>query len=365
MASQAPPLAAEHHSFGTLFEFLRHELAPHHGRASIAGRMVLACVVTMLLVETFRLPYGFLAIFYALAIARENPHSTVRNGFRIILANLAGTVFVILGEILMADYPLTRFLLVAISFFAVFFVTRTSVNFSVAFGFGIMVVAGVCLIWQRPNPAELRLETTIGTSFGIVLGTLVTIAVEWLFAPEKTHGPVSHHPALFISNAFSNPECLVYALKGALAGTLCCAIWTALAWPGLGECIITCVIVAPTGLPGTPRRQFVTRVAGVLVGALIFGIGSQVFLLPLLDTVFGFTMVFAAATAVAAWCATASPRLAYFGRQLALAYDVATFQGFSVRTPLAAAWNPQMGIFLGLIVMWLVFDYPASRRAAR
>ena len=71
---------------------------------------------------------------------------------------------------------------------------------------------------------------------------------------------------------------------------------------------------------------------------------------------FGFTAAFAAVTAIAAWCATAGPRLACFGRQLALADDVAMFQGFSARTPLAAGWNPQMGIVLGLIVMWLVFN---------
>jgi multidrug resistance protein MdtO len=69
------------------------------------------------------------------------------------------------------------------------------------------------------------------------------------------------------------------------------------------------------------------------------------------------TLAFAAVTAIAAWFATASPGLSYLGRQVALAYDVAIFQGFAVRTPLAAAWNPQMGIFFGLLVMWLVFDF--------
>jgi uncharacterized membrane protein YccC len=334
------------------------------------GRMVLATVITMLLVETFKLPFGFLAIFYALAIARENPHATVRNGFRIILANFAGAAFVILGAMFMIDYPLTHFLLVAISFFVVFFITRTSRNFSVAFGFGIMVVAGVCLIWQRPSPAELRLETTIGASFGIALGTVVTIVIEWLLAGKDHPRPAPArlapaHPAIFVADAFSNPEYLVYALKGALAGSLCFAIWTSLFWPGVGESIITCVIVAPTGLPGSPRRQMFTRVMGVLVGGLFFGIGSQVWLNPLLDSVFGFTLAFAIVTAIAAWCATAGPRLAYFGRQLALAYDVAMFQGFSARTPLAAGWNPQMGIFLGLIVMWMVFDLPGTLRRSR
>ena len=345
------------HSLDRLPGFLRRELRPHPGRTAVAARMVLACVLTMILVLAFRLPYGFLAIFYALAISRENPHATVRNGLRIIVANLVGTVWVIGGAMLLVDYPLTRLLFVAASFFLVFFVTRTSLNFSVAFGFSIMVVAGVCLIWQRPNPAELRLETTIGAAFGIILGTLVTIVIEWLLASTKGHRAPVHHRAILIGDAFANPEYLIYALKGCLAGTVCYTIWCALAWPGLGECIITCVIVAPVGVPGSPRRQLFTRVAGALVGGLLFGIGSQVWILPMLDSIAGFTVAFAAVTAIAAWFATASPGLSYFGRQVALAYDVAMFQGFAVRTPLAAAWNPQMGIFFGLLVMWLVFDF--------
>jgi uncharacterized membrane protein YccC len=338
-----------------LAHFLRRELAPHHGRGAAVMRMVLSCVITMLLVMTFKLPYGFLAIFYALAIARDNPHATIRNGFRIIFANLAGTALLIAGVILLIDHPLTRFLFVAFTFFAAFFVIRTAQNFSVAFGFSIIVIAGSCLIWLRPGPAELRLETTIGAAFGIMVGTLVTVLVEWFLASPGHRTPGARSP-IFVSDAFSNPSHLVYALKCCLAGTLCQIIWTALAWPGLGECVITCIIVAPTGVPGSARRRLLTRVAGVLAGGLILGIGSERWILPMLDSITGFTLVFAVVSAIAAWFATASPQLAYFGRQLALAYDVTVFQGFAVRTPLTMSWSPQMGISLGLLVMFLVFD---------
>lgn len=337
------------------WRFLRHELAPHHGRGAAITRMTISSVVTMLLVMMFKLPFGFLAIFYALAIARDNPHATIRNGFRIILANFAGTVLIILGAMFVIDYPIGRFLFVAFTFFVCFFLTRTAQNFNVAFGFTIMVVAGSCLIWLRPNPAELRLETTIGAAFGVALGTVVTILVEWFLAGEGHRTPGARHP-VFIKDAFTNPAHLVYALKGCLAGTLCQIIWTGVAWPGFGECIITCVIVAPTGLPGSPQRRLWFRVAGVIAGGLILGIGSERFLLPMFDSVTSFTISFAAVSALSAWFATASPRLAYFGRQLVLAYDVAVFQGFSVRTPLMVSWSPQAGIFLGLAIMYLVFD---------
>jgi len=317
--------------------------------------MVLSCVITMLLVMMFRLPFGFLAIFYALAIARDNPHTTIRNGFRIILANCAGTLFLLFGAILMIDYPLTRFLFVALTFFVSFFLTRTARNFNVGFGFGIMVIVGSCIIWLRPNPAELRLETMIGAAFGVVLGTVVTVVVEWLLSGPGHHTPGARHP-VFLKDAFSNPDHLVYALKGCLAGTLCQVIWTAVAWPGFSECVITCIIVAPTGLPDTPQRRLLMRIAGVLAGGIILGIGTERWIFPMFDSVAGFTVVFAAVSALSAWLATAGPRLGYAGRQLALAYDVAVFQGFSTRIPLMVSWSPQAGIFLGLAIMYLVFD---------
>ena len=101
MASLAHSLSRLENKLDRLPGFLRRELRPHHGRTAVAGRMVLACVITMILVLAFKLPYGFLAIFYAQAISRENPHATVRNGFRIIAANLAGTAWVIGGAMLL------------------------------------------------------------------------------------------------------------------------------------------------------------------------------------------------------------------------------------------------------------------------
>jgi len=70
----------------------------------------------------------------------------------------------------------------------------------------------------------------------------------------------------------------------------------------------------------------------------------------------GFALPFAAVSATAAWVAASSPRLSYFGRQMALAYYLTMFQGWGIAASLATSRDRLMGILLGLIVMWLVFE---------
>jgi hypothetical protein len=307
----------------------------------------------------FRIPNGFLAVFYALAISRADPHSTVRNGFHILAANIAALLVSLAGIVLFIDYPLPHFLFVTGIFFLAFFLTRTLASGATAFGFTIIAVAAasVPIIWALPNPLRPDLETTVWTAFGIMLGTLATVLTEWMFA---FHGTVANEPPdsqrMFVADAFSNPEYVKFALNGCLAASICYVFWSGIAWPGLGVCTVTCVIAAPVANVGSSRRRLTTRLSGLFAGGVVCGIGSQVFVLPRVDSIVGFTVAFAAVSAVAAWFTTASPRLNYFGRQMALAYYLTIFQGFGINTSLVMSRDRLMGILLGLLVMWLVFD---------
>ena len=98
------------------------------------------------------------------------------------------------------------------------------------------------------------------------------------------------------------------------------------------------------------------RVTGAIVGGFVVGIGAQMFILPYLDSIGGFTLLFIAVTIVAAWIATSSPRLSYFGVQFALAFFIINLQEFKMQTSLTVARDRVIGILLGLFMMWLVFD---------
>jgi multidrug resistance protein MdtO len=84
--------------------------------------------------------------------------------------------------------------------------------------------------------------------------------------------------------------------------------------------------------------------------------GAQIFILPYLDSIAGFTVLFVVVTVVACWFMTSSPRLSYFGMQLALAFYLINLQEFAIQRSLATARDRIVGTLLGLLMMWLVFD---------
>src|SRR5262245_13708332 len=53
---------------------------------------------------------------------------------------------------------------------------------------------------------------------------------------------------------------------------------------------------------------------------------------------------------------TSSPRLSYFGLQMALAFYLINLQEFKIQTSLEVARDRVLGILLGLFMMWIVFD---------
>lgn len=346
--------------------FLTEELRPYPGRVATIGRMVAACVLTMLLVEAFRLPNGFLAVFYALALAREDPRSTVRNGLAMIVANLAGIAVSLAGIVLFIDSPLFHFVFVVASFFAAFFLARALTSYSTAFGFGIIVIAAssVNIIWAQPNSVRPDIGTAFWTGFGMILGTLVTVMIEWIAGsgsdPADSLKPTQ---TLFVADSFANPEYLTFALKGTLAASICYVFWSLLGWPGVGVCTVTCFIAAPLRTPGSSRQRLLTRLAGLFLGGVVCGIGSQIWVLPAADSILGFTLPFAAVSAAAAWAATASPRFFYFGRQMALAFYLTIFQGFGINASLTMSRDRLMGILLGVLAMWVVFDWNSASSA--
>jgi multidrug resistance protein MdtO len=170
-------------------------------------------------------------------------------------------------------------------------------------------------------------------------------------------------PALFAQDALTNPEHLRFALKGGLAASICYVIYNAIAWPGISTCVTTCLVTALTTI-GASRQKQILRIAGAIAGGFFLGIGSQIFILPYLDSIGGLVVLFGVVTALAAWFMTASPRLSYFGVQAALAFYFVTLQDFAISTSLSAARDRVVGILFGLFMMWIVFDRLWGGRAA-
>jgi multidrug resistance protein MdtO len=167
---------------------------------------------------------------------------------------------------------------------------------------------------------------------------------------------------LFAADAFSNPDHVYFALRGTLAAMVCYITYTAIDWPGLSTSVLTCFITALSTI-GSSRQKQVLRLSGAFIGGIIFGMGAQVFVLPSLDSIAGFTPLFIIVTAIAAWFSTASSRLSYLGVQLALAFYVINLQEFTIQTSLAVARDRVFGVLLAIVSMGIFFDLLWTRNA--
>lgn len=497
--------------------FLKSELTPYPGRAWTVGRMVISATIVMVVVMTFRIPFGFLGAIYTMLLSRENPTVTLRSGIRTIISYVIASIYTVLGVMTMIDDPLTHFLWITISLFLAFYLIRIVPDYITAVGFGF-TLAGAIPLWDETFlSVNQRTENTLWLGFSVVLGTVVTVAVEYVcrrvhpatdlnigiqarlksvesllrqiaagqheftfqkeialyssvgtsrlrrmllrsgyppkfiaqmtaavallgrlmdlaaslqivrsnqfFVPEagdrdrclkladqiaelerdvaahklpkpleipdtiapsalpllpemeRTIVLMSHtfsgygtlpgvvlppptegeHQRLFAADAFTNPDHLKFAIRGTLATLLAYTVYTAIAWPGLSTSVATCIITALSTIGSSRQKQFL-RLGGAILGGFVFGMGAQVFVLPYLDSITGFTVLFAVVTGICAWIATATPRLSYLGVQMALAFYLINLQEFAPQYSLAIARDRVVGVLLGLLCMWLVFD---------
>jgi multidrug resistance protein MdtO len=165
---------------------------------------------------------------------------------------------------------------------------------------------------------------------------------------------------VFRKDALSNPEHLKFALRGTLSAMFCYLFYMSLGWIFLAGSVTTCILTA-LGNTGATRHKQLLRFAGFFVGACVLGLGAQVLILPQIDSLAEFTLLFAFVIAIGAWVATSTPRLAYLGFQIVLAYDLTNLNQFTLNTSLVPARDAILGILLGIISMWLFFDHLWSR----
>jgi multidrug resistance protein MdtO len=169
--------------------------------------------------------------------------------------------------------------------------------------------------------------------------------------------------SIFVADAFTNPDHLRFVLGGTVAAMMCYILYVGLDWPNLSTSVTTCVLTALTTI-GSSRQKQILRIAGFLVGGVLFGLGAQIFVLPYIDSITGFTVFFAISTAIAAWIGTSSSRLSYAGVQFAFVFYSVHLSEFTFQTSLTAARDRVLGVALGVSMMWLVFERLSPRSAS-
>ena len=220
-------------------------------------------------------------------------------------------------------------------------------------------IRAALLIGRVPNPGETRdysqrvpllheLEATVS------MIPAVFIDSQSLSAYASRSESADPPSKFLVADAFSNPEHMKFALKACLAASLCYLLENGKDWPGINTAILACFLTALSTI-GSSRQKQMLCISGTIIG-VVLGVGSQIFILPHLDSITGFTLLFLAVSIPATWIATSGPRLSHCGVQLLIAFYLINLSEFRVQTSLELGRDRVIGIFIGLLMMWLVFD---------
>jgi multidrug resistance protein MdtO len=223
---------------------------------------------------------------------------------------------------------------------------------------------------NRRIPSPIQFDTHDETGSGVPMlrdleDTLALIPQAFADSKSMDYAALSEdqpRQRLIAPDVFSNREHFRFALKGCLAASACYMLYNFIAWPGISTSVSTCLLTGLTTI-GASRQKQILRLTGALAGGVVIGMGSQIFVLPHIDSIAGFAVLFALVTAVASWIATSSPRLSYFGVQVAFAFYLINLQEFAFQTSLSIARDRVVGVLVGLVAMWLVFDRLWGRSA--
>ena len=168
-------------------------------------------------------------------------------------------------------------------------------------------------------------------------------------------------PRLFVSDALSNPVYLQFSVKVTAAAMLCYIVYTAIKWPGIHTCTITCVVIA-LGSAGATIRKGSLRLFGALLGGG-FATIATVFIVPHLESIGGLLLLILPVAALSSWITAGSERSSYCGVQLAMAFFYGILQGYGPNADVTQVRDRLVGIVLGITVMTVVFAYIWPERA--
>ena len=215
-----------------------------------------------------------------------------------------------------------------------------------------------------PRGTEVSLAgalPSLGAEIHVVIGQLRDAETQRQSALHGSDDPMPPHKDFWQPDAFAAPN-IQHALKVTLTVMTAYLIEIGLQWQDLSSCIITCLFVA-LGTIGETVHKMTLRIAGCLFGAAL-GIGSILWLMPLMTSLGQLEILFGAVAFVSIWIALGSPRIAYAGWQILLAFGLTTLQGFGPTLDMQAARDRVIGILLGNVVITLVFLFVWPTRIA-
>jgi multidrug resistance protein MdtO len=165
--------------------------------------------------------------------------------------------------------------------------------------------------------------------------------------------PAKHKPSLFVTDAFSNPQHVQFAIKVTLAGMLGYLFYTASDYYGIHTVFYTPLIIALASTGATIHKGFL-RIVGCIIGGAL-GLICSIWVLPRFETLETFLFIVFCVHGLAAWIAAGSERISYMGLQIALAFDLGFLQGYGPPDNIDPLRDRFIGIVIGICIVTTVF----------
>src|SRR5437870_1294001 len=336
--------------------WFKHQLAPTPERARRTAIMVAAAVLCVIISMTLQVPELSVTAYMPFFMSKESKFLTTVTG----VIGLIGLTIGIGASLLLYKFtyghPELRIPGMAIALFLGMYVSRIFVLGPLGFLIGFVVAVSQSVGEAVPSP-ELLVRGLLWLWVAIAYGAGLTVVLNLLFLPESA-SPPAHLPkpkSFFVSDTFTNPAHVHFALKVSFAAMFCYIFYMAIDWSGIHTALITCTFIALEST-GATLHKGVLRMGGCIIGGAL-ALFTIVFLMPHMVTIASLVVLVAGASAIAGWVAAGSEMISYAGLQIAFAFFYSVFQGYAPDTDLDNVRNRVVGILFGLIVTGLVFRY--------
>jgi uncharacterized membrane protein YccC len=354
-AISASPVEPAILPFGS-FEWFKRELAPAPARSRRTAIMVGAAVLCVIISMTLQVPELSVTAYMPFFMSKESKFLTTLTGVIGFIGLTIGIGVSLLLFKFTYGHPELRIPGMAIAIFLGMWLSRVFVLGPLGFLIGFVVTATQSVGEAVPSP-ELLVRGILWLWVAIAYGAGLTVVLNTLFLPEAP-GPRAQLPkprSFFVSDAFTNPAHVHFALKVTLAAMFCYIVYMAIDWSGIHTALITCTFIA-LETTGATLHKGILRISGCVIGGAL-ALFTIVFLMPHMVTIASLVVVVACASAIAGWVATGSEMISYAGLQIAFAFFYSVFQGYAPDTDLDNVRNRVVGILFGLIVTGVVFRY--------
>ena len=164
--------------------------------------------------------------------------------------------------------------------------------------------------------------------------------------------PIAERTIFTPACRLSNVEAVRFALKGALAATICYVLYQALNWPGISTCVVTALICAQSSFGAGLQKSWL-RLVGATVGGLA-AVAVVVIFLPNLEGAASFITVASILFFAASWLTVGSNRISYIGLQAGLVVALVLLNQPNQAIDLSVAGDRILGVLLGITVMGFI-----------